>query len=273
MTKPQDIIIFRLQEEKQYNRLLLRAVQYALLSVPFTINRMALSGLKPRIINIAKGKLAELLLAEFFRKYRIEANFEQTQTPYWLTDKNDFLFNGYEWDVKNNFIFCERYSRRQIPYFLALIPNRNETDQWSKRSEVYFPDLAPKGKAFLFTFMRKPRQGDLFVLWLSSQMLEFLKSEMDKHHGIPAQERPIDFERRFKQIFTKEHVRVKPKLRSELIITSYATSAEFELFRDCPKGTRFTKYNKCFVSRIENKCVRIGRLPAFKSMIFKNRTK
>ena len=59
-------------ENRLYERLVLEAVEYAILSLPYTINRMELKETSTRrIVNIAKGRLSETLLIHFCRANEI----------------------------------------------------------------------------------------------------------------------------------------------------------------------------------------------------------
>ena len=52
--------IIRIQIENSiYDRLMAESVRYAIISLPYTINRMNLIDIQSRIANIAKGKISE----------------------------------------------------------------------------------------------------------------------------------------------------------------------------------------------------------------------
>ena len=52
--------LIRIQIENSiYDRLMAESVKYALISLPYTINRMSLKDIQARITNIAKGKISE----------------------------------------------------------------------------------------------------------------------------------------------------------------------------------------------------------------------
>ena len=58
--------IVRVQIENSiYDRLVSTSVQYAVISLPYTINRMDLRDPISRITNIAKGKISEKLFIHF----------------------------------------------------------------------------------------------------------------------------------------------------------------------------------------------------------------
>ena len=57
--------IIRIQIENSiYDRLVAESVKYALISLPYTINRMSLKDIQARITNIAKGKICLLYTSD-----------------------------------------------------------------------------------------------------------------------------------------------------------------------------------------------------------------
>ncbi|MCS6782948.1 MAG: hypothetical protein RMI89_03525 [Gloeomargarita sp. SKYBB_i_bin120] len=122
---PEEVIEFCLEPDV-YSQICRSAVHYALLSLPFTTNRMQINDLQQRVVNIAKGKIAEGMVREFCRRYAPSADFETTATPYYQVDKRDFLFRCLEWDIKTNFYSIENPSSEQVMDFPALVPNRSD---------------------------------------------------------------------------------------------------------------------------------------------------
>ena len=58
--------IIRIQIENSiYDRLMAESVRYAIISLPYTINRMNLIDIQSRITNIAKGKISEKNISSF----------------------------------------------------------------------------------------------------------------------------------------------------------------------------------------------------------------
>ena len=58
--------IIRIQIENSiYDRLMAESVRYAIISLPYTINRMNLIDIQSRIANIAKGKISEKIFLHF----------------------------------------------------------------------------------------------------------------------------------------------------------------------------------------------------------------
>ena len=58
--------IIRIQIENSiYDRLMAESVRYAIISLPYTINRMNLLDIQSRITNIAKGKISENIFLHF----------------------------------------------------------------------------------------------------------------------------------------------------------------------------------------------------------------
>jgi len=265
--KPNEIIKFSVEEDRA-ERIVKNAVEYAVFSIPFTINRMNISHIERRIINIAKGKLAEGLFRCFVEDNNIQGiDFTSTQTPYYQIDKGDFIFEGYEWDIKNNFIYCKNFSDNDIMNFLALIPHRSNKDQWGRRFEINFPDKASNGKAFLFTFIKRSINFDINI---PEEILKVLKNHCNKYRGRPQKGKPNNFENEMQELLTNYNIEYRLNYDDlELIITGYATETEFDEFREIPEKSFFgtSKGEKCFTSRIKNKGVEIKKLPSFKSLI------
>ena len=268
MTKD-EIIKFEVKE-KNLSSCLKEASEYALLSIPFTINRMGIKNLEQRIVNIIKGKLAECLFREFARNYGLDIDLDITSTPYYQTDKRDFIFKGYEWDIKNNYIYCQNFSDEDVLNFLALVPNRNEQDQWNKRNKRFFPKEAPNGVAFLFTFIKRPEDTDIVKVELGDKLKNLLEHYCKIYKGIPQPSEPSGYKEVIMEYINE--FSIKPKLDDiELIITGYATKEHFSQFWDLEEGGCFStsKGEECFRTRIKNKAIKIEDLPSFKSLIEK----
>jgi hypothetical protein len=87
--------LIRIQiENRLYERLVLEAVEYAILSLPYTINRMELKETSTRIVNIAKVKLSETLFIHFCRANEILLRIDTCQTPFYQPDRRDFILAG-----------------------------------------------------------------------------------------------------------------------------------------------------------------------------------
>ena len=92
--------IIRIQIENSiYDRLMEKSVSYALISLPYTINRMRLRDIQSRITNIVKGKISEKLFIHFCEQNEIPVQTEKCQTPFYLPDKRDFILGREEWDI------------------------------------------------------------------------------------------------------------------------------------------------------------------------------
>jgi len=268
MTKD-EIIKFK-AEDKILSSCLKKACKYALLSIPFTIDRMGIRNLEQRIINIVKGKLAECLFKKFARFYNLDIDFETTSTPYYQTDKRDFIFKGYEWDIKNNYVYCQNFSDEDILNFLALVPNKNEHDQWNKRNERFFPKNAPNGVAFLFTFIKRPKDREIIEISLGNNLKKLLEEYWRKYKGQPQLSKPSEYEEDIKKYI--HEFDIKSNLDCiELIITGYADKKHFSQFWDLEENKVFLTSHgeECFHTRIRNKAIEIKHLPSFKSLIDK----
>jgi hypothetical protein len=193
--KESEVIIVDDIPSQIYSSIIKESAKYALLSVPFTVNRMKLNDIEKRILNITKGKIAEKLFEYFCNSNSIPADFKTPSTPFYQTDKHDFLLDGFEWDIKNNFIqhngnILTEFNYSDLP---ALIPDRHSKDQWVKKTKTYFKDS--KGVKFLFTFLKatdKNSRKQFVEIKLSADQLNFLEKLSEKYNGKTFDQKPFE---------------------------------------------------------------------------------
>ena len=237
MTEDEIIILDNVNDDT-YHAIANEAVRYAIVSLPFTTNRMAIPDEQKRAINIAKGKIAEALFRMFCKNNNIPANFDACTTPFWTIDKRDFILGGYEWDIKNNFLYTEKDlfsgNYTDLP---ALIPNRYDGDQWSKRNEKVFEYCA--GVRFLFTFLKaahlkNTERGQAFLeIILNDDQLGFLKRLYRKYKGLPQQQSPFSeswFWREMSQYGNSNLYKLH--FKPALIITGFACRDHCDNFKN-----------------------------------------
>lgn len=266
-----EIIIVDSVPEQEYQRLLLRALDYALLSIPFTLDRMSLKNPEKQIINIIKGKLAEGLLWFFFKHNFIPADFASCSTPFYQTDKRDFLLNGFEWDQKNNFIYHQGSLLADHAYIdlPALIPNRHPKDQWTKRLDKNFEQS--RGVNYLFTFLKGAdlREGQrdepFFSIALAKEQKNTLQKMSEKYAGLTQDKEPFDG-KAFKEYFygiksVREILQIRQK--PSLVITAYADKRHWHLFKNTNHATFL---NGTLRTKITNATCLIKELPSFLSL-------
>jgi hypothetical protein len=287
-----EVIVLNQIPDQEYDRLLTACVKYALISFPFTVNRMGIASEKQRILNIAKGKIAEALFWFFCKHNDIRPDHKSCATDFWEVDKRDFLLAGYEWDIKNNFIYHNGDQFNGYIYLPSLIPNRFNGDQWSKRLELMSKQV--KGTRYLFTFLKnagltkfKERQKEFLELCLSPAQEQFLHSLYNQYKGKPQRQEPFKQEWFWQQMELKgldEYYKLH--FRPSLIITCYADSSTFSLFKDTGPTAPFnyqeyvnpvwyTKssskgsinfLNSTFWSTINNATCPVAELPSFSSL-------
>lgn len=276
--KADEIIRFSIQEkgmEKILEDTIFDIISYAVLSVPFTINRMKILNMNKRINNIIKGKLAERLFMMFIEENKYQGfDFYSTQTEYYQIDKGDFIFKGYEWDIKNNFVHCENFSDEDIINFLALVPE----DQWKKRFNINFQNKAREGKAFLFTFIRDSIFKRKREIEMPSEILTKLENYCSVYEGKQQYTEPQKFKEEISNLLNRYRKKIMDEIKEnldysklEIIITAYATKEEFPKFKDFSPGKSFNTSEKeiCFTTRIDNKGIEVKELPSFKSLLDK----
>jgi hypothetical protein len=284
-----------------YETIVSYAVNYAIISLPFTVNRMGISSETKRALNIAKGRIAEGLFRYFCMQNRIDVDFETCTTPYWTVDKRDFLFQGKEWDLKNNFFAIPKgESGCRYTDLPALVPNRfspdqyypNRADQWHKRLNKKFP--GSDGVAYLFTFLKEAeleggeRKNPFLEIRLSEDQTKLIRELYDKFGG-RIQEREPYPEDRFREAINKRgdgpHFILHE--RPHLIITAYATEEHWQLFRNTGPADHDYNYkdylgngwytkntdgacsflDQTLRTRITNATVPVSYLPSFLSLV------
>ena len=148
--------LIRIQiENSVYDRLMADSVRYAIISLPYTINRMNLLDIESRITNIAKGKISEKIFLHFCDLDKIPVKTNNCETPFYLPDKRDFILGREEWDIKNNFLRHDGdiLSTEDYLNLPGLVPNRGSWDQWSKKNScLHAPET--ESVCYLFSFMK-----------------------------------------------------------------------------------------------------------------------
>jgi hypothetical protein len=268
--KENEVIIVNNIPFDAYKKIAIEAVKYAIISIPFTIDRMGLRNRNRQIFNSAKGKLAEGLFKFFCKENDIEVNFDSCETLFYKIDKRDFLMGDSEWDQKNNSIYHEGdlLTVHQYIDLPALVPNRpNRKDQWQKREDFYFDKT--KSVKYLFTFMKaadpKKKANSFFFINLSKKQQAFLDKLYEKYKGLPQQEKPFSVNDFWEEMSNWKDDQLSFRLyeKPNLVITAFADKNHWELFFDTEQknfldGTLRTK--------IRNKTCYLKELPSFLSL-------
>jgi hypothetical protein len=292
MQENEVIIVDQIEDEK-YHSLVKKSVEYAIISLPFTVDRMRIPNENRRALNIAKGKVAESLFQHFCKINRIEVDFATPSTPFWTVDKRDFLMNNSEWDLKNNFIYLKGDYLTQYRYIdlPALVPNVREGDQWSKRNELLF-DHSIRAD-FLFTFLKnadlqQKKRGKPFIeIQLTNDQISFLRKLYKKYKGQPQEQAPFSEDAFWKEMAKHGNLNFyQLRFKPGLVITGYANSNHWHLFRNIgpyeqncyfkdyktPHWYVKNKKGSCnfledtLWTRITNAVTPVSNLPAFSSL-------
>lgn len=288
MTEDEVIIVDDIPAE-DYRAMVGESVRYALLSLPFTVNRMGIGRLQKRALNIAKGKISEKLFEYFCRKNEIPIETKSCETPFWTIDRRDFTLLDGEWDLKNNFYYSETEPIRSFNYtdFPALVPNRFAGDQWSKRSHK---ETGARFVGFLFTFLRMEigkKGSSFFNLHLSEKQHQLITGLCKHYNGQPQHQAPFS-----ESWFWNEMGRLggqsffKINFRPSLIITGVANRNYWHLFRNTGPGASQNHFlehltpqwysrsargvlnfmNGTIWTKITNATLPVGQLPSFLSL-------
>lgn len=257
MVKQEDIIIFNDFNEKDYDNSIKRATAYAILSVPYTWDRMGygsdIDGIRKRITNIIKGKVAEYIFEFYCKSKGVNISTKDTQTEFWRYDKKDFVIDNTKFDLKNNFFFKSNgIVEDEILEFPALIPVKQYSDS----------------VGYIFSFMSTK---DFFNLELSDDVLYEISQINNGCSGQQINNRPIYFttERQyFLDMFDKYG---KQKVidiydRPELIIcgVKYPNDVTKEYFSYLPKDTTLQYKSGRIKTRTNNYYTKIKNLNPFK---------
>ncbi len=290
--KSNDIIIVDNIPEGDYYEIVNEAVSYALISLPFTIDRMRIPNHIRRTLNIAKGKIAEELFKWYCKSNNIKIDFESCETPFWEIDKRDFILYGFEWDIKNNFIYHQGNIFDDNLKLPALIPNRHDRDQWSTKDQKKIENS--KGVKYLFTFLKgadltnNKRGGDFLTINLSFEQSEFISDLYEKYRGMPQTQRPFDDDWFWKELKKRGSSRFfSLSFMPYLVITGYADENHWHLFKDTGPYSPYNYQdyfqekwykkvghknslmwlNGALWTTITNKTCPLPDLPSFKSLI------
>ena len=161
-----EVIVVNRIPHSEYRIIVVHALEYAILSIPFTYDRMEIPDLQRKILNIAKGKIAEGLFQYFCTQNDIPADFKSCETPFYQADHRDFILIGKEWDIKNNFLYHQGIVLNDHHYvdLPALIPNRGNWDQWGKRLIQKSNQTSATG--FVFTYLNhKDNPDSASLVW------------------------------------------------------------------------------------------------------------
>ncbi len=254
-----------------YTRIAREAVRYAVLSIPFTFNRMGIRSLDRKIINIAKGKLAEGLFFFFCEQNAVPINSKGGQTAFYQADLADFLFDGAEWDIKNNFLYHkgDTLQAKRYSWLPALIPDNRKGDQWDKGQKAKIS--AGRERRFLFTFLKggeDPASGfQLLHLHLSSHQRRYLQQLYERYGGRRYPRPPFAEAGFWAEFFREDRSDALFVLTDfpPLIITGYARPIHRPLFQPTAKNQVWN--GGLMRTVIQNQYVRISKLPAFATLL------
>lgn len=249
-----EVIIVDLIPEHHYRLLVQKSIKYALISKPFTIRRIGNQTLEQAILNIFKGKLAELLFSYFCVENQIPTDWESCSTPFWQIDQRDFQLNQQEWDLKNNFIYhsgdvLSKHSYTNLP---ALIPNRKSGDQWDSRNDTKNKCLNVQGVSYLFTFLKASdldidgkRGKEFYDFHISKEQLEFIKQLEEKYQGLPTTSEPFTaqwFDEELQKRGSSELITLH--FNPSLVITGFADEQHWNLFKNTGAFDQLNHYQK-----------------------------
>ncbi|MBN2011985.1 hypothetical protein JW960_21840 [candidate division KSB1 bacterium] len=270
-----EVIIVNGIDTPTYDAIIRQAIEYAIISIPFTFNRMEIDDLQQKIFNIAKGKVAEGLFLQFCQMNDIPVDSQSCTTPFYQADHRDFVLMNWEWDIKNNYLYhpgqiLEKYAYVDLP---ALVPNRGEWDQWGKRDRKF--QASTKGAGFIFTFLKNQdryRKGQTyFSIHLSTDQHALLHKLYNRYKGKHQDKEPfapLKFWQRFLESSPHHKLNFSVSERPWLIICGCAIHKHWELFTDSGAGRHLypSEEPATLITTINNRTCPIGKLPSFASI-------
>jgi len=232
------------------------ALEYALISKPFTYNRMRLP-IRRCVENIAKGKFAESLVVSILKRSGLAIDVDSCETPFWSRDRRDFVLGNYEWDVKS--IFLHRLPpNRRFDECPALIPNKSSKDQWSTRETRYVP-TASAGPCYLFVFF-----GPMSVeIELDNRQEKYLTTLCARYGEVESRSKPFDENWFFGEFPNWRQVSMAISNNPILAITGVAGSKEWDYFVHRPPGPVIVDGVQVYQTAIDNMACKAGDLPQF----------
>jgi len=260
--------------DKKFRELLEKQINYSIISLPFTVNRMDIDNITQRIKNTAKGKLAEALFSYYCEENNIDINTKNCQTPFYTVDRHDFIYDGYEWDIKNNFIYHRGDELSTVKYvdLPALVPDRYSGDQWSKRIDTLH--TSTKGTRFLFSFMKQAdlingkRKNYFFDLKINKKQKTHLSRMCNDYQGDTKDDQPfpkLKFWGKWDKLGNGKRFDLKLRYHPNMYITGWAGKNHWDLFSTI-KDKNY--HDGVFYAKIENKECKVKNLPSFKSLIY-----
>lgn len=253
-----DFIVYRFEQEQKIENAYKRALQYATLSLPFTVNRMNFNDLSKRFNNVVKGKFSEFVFEDFLLANGCNADFDSGATPFWLNDNYDFGLKGYEWDCKNNFINqpISAFSESDFLSLPALIPDRHDNDQFNR----WIKSGNPKN-AFVFTFIEK---GKVQTFDLSSAQINLFSRAIKYYKGRTVKEEPFEKEVFFDEFKLSNLMTVIQPKPVDMLVGPMLTWQQKDVFEKCAPQVFG---NNLIKTRITNRVAPCINLPSFKDFI------
>ncbi len=241
-----------------YQDIILESAKYAIASLPFTYARIPSADVSLRVNRILKGKIAEKVIQGFLLENGVAIDVDRCTTPFWDIDRRDFLFDGMEWDIKNNYLHRSLRASADFLQAPALVPLG--AGQWGTRERLHF-DSRSAGFAFSFC------EDDKWKIALNNQHQQFL-ARLDRGHPVRTQANNSgtpyaeeEFWRNFEKLGSWS---VSTDHQPRFVLTGYASTDEWNLFREIEPAHFSIGKQRVFVTKIRNMHVDVGRLPSLR---------
>jgi hypothetical protein len=241
---------------------------------------------------IAQRNIILQLFKFFCNANNIFPDTKSCSTSYWPTRKRDFILDGKEWNLKYSFLQAfssdlgQKYT--DLP---ALVPNRHNDDEWSKRNLACHS--GSDGVAFLFAFLKRSvltseKQKKFIDINLNQAQQDYIHHLYEKYNKMHLPQESYqedDFWKEMNSLGPNEYLVINDY--PDLIITGYADKTIWDIFRDTGRSVReYNWVNYCspswyskdarrgylsflngaLYSIITNATVPVSKLPSFLSL-------
>lgn len=181
--QPEEILVYAPKDFATFESSVKISVLRTLISLCFFDNVYNEDLAEEKIFQTIRNRICLKIFELFAKENQLEIAFQHSHFPYWKTGNFDFSFRNSAWDFMVNSIQGDNLAETEILKLPALVPNRSEVDNWSRRLHV--PEKH-KSRRFLFAFIRED-QWKAFRHsvdeMLTRQRLSFLKKTAYENLG------------------------------------------------------------------------------------------
>lgn len=254
--------------ESELKLLLSEALEYAALSINFTLDRCERKKGKIikgktdydfayRMSNIIKGYVSQSVLIKYLVKCGVCVDDETTKTPYYEPDKGDFLIKNNDGKYIEIDYKCFSYRGIYTGDFVDL-PALCPTDQFDKG--IKNKDIA-SWAYYIYGWVK----DGWFTLTLNNEQKSYL-DEMVKESIVKGKyDDPKGFYDKFMGLGNKDEIVIN--FVPEFVVCGYSTFLEHGKFVKTPERAKYPEINPVVFLRLDNMTYPMRKLNSLKSYI------